>query len=182
MAVDNSRAQCLATGTLGSSFQDFMRQCVTENTNINNVINKNDLTQLLDNEAAKQDDLITSLRGIKDRMGPNSGIQDTVSQIRTLESEIAKLNKQIQENQDSAETENQKFLEAITEAPKETSTLSNLNDVALFVFFISLVILAIVMTIIQYIRPDGSAKKAAFTFLTMSLFILIVYALTKEIA
>ncbi len=184
MSVNKHLAQCISSGTLYNNFQSFMNQCITaeDSQAINNVLNPNDFKTIIDNERAKQDDLMASLQGIASRAGPNSGASDTVQTANNLQSQLAEINKKIQKNEREADAQNQIFLERVTDAPKKTNKLANLQDVTLGVFFISLLILTIVITIIQYAKKDGSFKRAGFTFLVMCLVILILYALLKEVA
>jgi len=180
-----TNSQCTANGAFQTGFSQFITTCTSpaDQSTMNNIIKSSDIINIITHEKAMQDDLITSLSGIRDLRslgGVNSA--DLVGKVTELNSQIAKLEQQKADNESQTDVQNQIFLQTITDAPKKTSRLANLNDVALGVFFGSIFIFTIIITIVQATKVGGSLTIAFYTFIGMIVMTIIVYALVKEVA
>ena len=180
-----SKAECTASGSFRTNFDNFINQCASQSdtSSINNIINPSDITELIENEKSIEDDLLTSLQGIKDlrtQGGVSTG--NLRNQITSLQSRIESIKAQIKENEDKAEVQNQIFLQSVSSSPKKTSKLGNLNDLALGIFFTSIFIFIITITIVQITKINGSLTYGLYTFISMIIITLVIYALIKEVA
>ena len=180
-----TNSQCTASGAFQQGFSQFITNCVSSDdlSAINNVIRPTDINDIITTEKSIQDDLLTSLQGIKDlRSLGGLNAADQVSSAADIASQIAGINKKIQDNENETEVQNQIFLQSVTNAPKKTSRLSNLNDISLGVFFGSIFILLIVLTVIQGTKINGSLTLAIYTLIGGIIVTIIIYALVKEVA
>ena len=180
-----TNSQCTANGAFQQGFSQFITTCASsaDQSAMNNIIKPNDITDIITHEKSMQDDLITSLTGIKDLRslgGVNSS--DLIGKVNELNSQITKLEQQKADNESKTDVQNQIFLQTITDAPKKTSSLANLNDVALGIFFGSIFIFTIIITLVQATKVNGSLKLALYTLIGMIIMTIIVYALVKEVA
>ena len=180
-----TNSQCTASGAFQIGFNDFIRTCASDSdrTARNNIINPDDIKEIIEQEKSIQDDLLTSLTGIRDLRnigGVNSG--DLIGKVNELDSQIKKLEQQKTDNENQTDVQNQIFLQTVTDAPKKTSSLANLNDVALAIFFGSIFIFTVIISVVQATKVDGSLKLALYTIIGMVGVTIIVYALVKELA
>lgn len=180
-----TNSQCTASGAFQQGFSQFISACAStaDQTAMNNVISSSDINDIITHERAIQQDLLTSLTGLRDLK--NLGGANAVGQVASaanIEEQIANINQKIQDNDNQIEIQNQIFLQSITKAPKNTSRLANLNDISLGIFFGSIFILIILLTVIQGTKVNGSLKMAIFTLLGGIVITIIIYALVKEVA
>ena len=183
--VLTTNAQCTSGGAFQTNFSQFITQCASpaDDSAIANIIRPDDIKEIIEKEKAIQQDLITSLTGLKDLKtlgGDSSG--NLVQRRNNLEGQIAEIEAKIRDNTNKIDAQNQMFLQGITKAPKKTSSLANLNDVALFIFFGSFFVFTVVVTVIQGTKVNGSLKTAAYTLIGMFVIGIILYALIKEVA
>ena len=180
-----TNSQCTANGAFQTGFSQFITTCASpaDDSAMNNIIKPSDITEIITREKAIEQDLITSLTGIKDlrSLGGVSGA-DLVGKVSNLNSQIAKLEQEKADNENQTDVQNQIFLQTVADAPKKTSKLANLNDIALGIFFGSIFIFTIIITIVQATKVGGSLTIAFYTFIGMIVMTIIVYALVKEVA
>jgi len=187
--VKGDVSSCL---TNKNTFSDFISQCLTDQdvARTGNVISKSDLTDLFTDQQAQAQSLLQSLQGLSDlKNGAGLTSPDLDKQKKELENTIQELEDQIQEVDNQIEVANQTFIEKVIDTPKNSSVLGNLQDISLSVFFISLVVLGIILAILQLLNPQntvsnkyGGLVAALYTLLTFVVIIIVVYALLIEIA
>lgn len=180
-----TNSQCTANGAFQQGFSQFITTCAspTDQSAMNNIIKPADIIDIITHEKSMQQDLQTSLTGIRDLRsigGVNSG--DLLGKVNDLNSQIKKMEQEKIDNENQTDVQNQIFLQTVTDAPKKTSSLANLNDVTLGVFFGSIFIFTIIITIVQATKVNGSLKLALYTLIGMIIMTIIVYALVKELA
>jgi len=176
-----TEARCLTSGSFNTGFQSFIQTCIspTDIARSLKVINTDDIKDIFENEQAIATDQITTFQSIETLLGPT---RLTVNRSEVLETNLIDINKEIEDTEAQIEVENQKFISTVTDAPKNSDYLGNLQDIALGLFFFSLFLITIILTVIQYARPGGSLKLAGYTLLGMMVAILVIYGLLKEIA
>jgi hypothetical protein len=181
-----TNSQCTgSSATFQQGFSQFITACASDpdKANMNNIINPSEINDIITREQAIQQDLLTSLTGIRDLKnlgGANAAGQATSA--ADIASKIADVDKEMREIDNKIEVQNQLFLQNITKAPKNTSRLANLNDISLGIFFGSIFILIIVLTVIQGTKINGSLKSALFTLIGGIIMAIVIYALVKELA
>jgi hypothetical protein len=178
-------ASCTAATGFQQGFSQFISACASDpdKANRTNIINPSEIRDIITHEQAIQEDLLTSLRGIRDLK--NLGGANTVGQTEsaaTITAQIAEIDKQIKDIDNQTEVQNQVFLQSITSAPKKTSRLANLNDISLGIFFGSIFIFIVVITVIQGTKINGSLKMALYTLIGGIVMTIVIYALVKEVA
>lgn len=178
---DLTNSICLNPVT--TPFNTYINTCLSadEQSKANNLINPTKITEIFQKEQAIQTDLFTSLSGVQALNSSGLKIVPSV-EIGSLNNKLAEINKEIKDNENKTEIQNQKFLQSITGAPKSTYLLANYQDVALMFFFGSIFLFTIVITIIQFMKKNGSLKSAVITFVSMIIAIIVTYGLLKEIA
>jgi gas vesicle protein len=176
-----TEARCLTSGSFNTGFQSFIQTCISsaDTARSLHVINTDDIKTIFQNEQDTATDLITSFQGIQTILGTTNVNQ---SKLDDLTNTLDTINKKIEDTNSEIEVENQKFISSVTDAPKKSDYLGNLQDIALGLFFFSLFLITIILTVIQYARPGGSLKLAGYTLLGMLVAILVIYGLLKEIA
>jgi hypothetical protein len=178
-----TNSACTAATLTTMPFQTYINTCLTadEQSQANNIISGNKITEMFTYQQAIQTDLLTSLNGVKALN--NSGLKVVPSiELNKLNTRLADIRKEIKDNETQIEVQNQKFLQSITSAPKSSYLLANYQDVTLMFFFGSLILFTIVITIIQFTKKDGSVKGAVAVFLAMFFTIIVTYGLLKEVA
>ena len=190
--VNATLAQCLATGDANIGFKSFVQECLSDQeiANTGNVISAEELKNLFINEQAQAASLIISLQGIADLHTQGGLTTDQLnSQNNDLNNTVIDLQNQIAEVANDIEVANQSFLQKAVNEPKKSSFLGNLQDISLGAFFLSLIVLGVILAILQLLNPNNSIANrfggllAAFYTLLASLIILIVvYALLLEVA
>ena len=176
-----TEAKCLRSGSFNAGFNSFIQQCISPSDigRSRNIIKADDIVTIFENEQAASLDLLTTFNGIEKLRDSSDVSQGTLNNLNT---QLDNIKNKIDEIDSQIEVENQKFLTNVTTAPKKTSYLGNLQDIALGLFFFSLIIITIILSFIQYSKPEGSFKAAAYTFLGMVIAIVVIYGLLKEIA
>ena len=176
-----TEAQCLTSGDFNRGFQSFIKTCVSTEDNARsfNIIRAQEIDDIFVNEQASASDLLTTFNGVKVLLN-NSNVNR--STLDNLNNNLTEIQNKIEEVDSKIEVENQKFLTRVTDAPKKTDYLGNLQDVALGFFFFSLILLTIIITIIQYSKVEGSLKLALYTFIGMIVGIVVIFGLLKEVA
>ena len=190
--VKGDIAECLATGDANRGFKSFVQTCLSDQeiANTGNVISAEELKNLFIDEQAQSASLLVSLQGIADLRTQGGLTADQLtSQNHDLTNTVIDLQNQIAEVANKIEVANQTFLQKAVNEPKESSFLGNLQDISLGAFFLSLIVLGVILAILQLFNPNNSITNrfggllAAFYTLLASLIILIVvYALLLEVA
>jgi len=188
--LDNSA--CLPTGTAQIGFREFVSQCLNDGdkARTGNVISYEDLKNLFIDQQAQAQSLLQNLQAIFDlKNGANINLPDLGKQKKELEKTIKVLEDQIQEVDNQIEVANQTFIEKVIDTPPSSQVFGNLQDISLGVFFISLIVLGIILAILQLLNPQntvsnkyGGLVAAFYTLLTFGVIIIVVYALLIEIA
>jgi hypothetical protein len=178
-----TNSACTAATLTTMSFPVYITTCLStdEQSQANNILSGNAITEIFQKEQAIQTDLLTSLNGIKALN--SSGLKVVPSiQLNNLNTKLADIRKEIKDTETQIEVQNQKFLQSITSAPKSSYLLANYQDATLMFFFGSLLLFTIVITIIQFSKKDGTVKGTVAVFLAMIVTIIITYGLLKEVA
>jgi hypothetical protein len=180
-----TNSQCTANGAFQTGFSQFITNCASpaDDSAMNNIIKPSDITEIITREKAIEQDLLTSLTGIRDlrSLGGVNGA-DLVGKVTDLNSQIEKLEKEKSDNESKTDVQNQIFLQTVTDAPKKSTSLANLNDVALGIFFGSIFIFTIIINIVQATKVNGSITMGLYTLIGMIVVTIIVYALVKQVA
>ena len=176
--------QCTKSSVLEQNFSLFISQCTSpaDRSARQNLINPNDITEIIQKEKAIYDDLITSLRGINDLKGSGGSAAGQTANVASINEQIEKVEQERKEIDTKTEVQNQIFLQSITKAPKKTSRLANLNDISLGIFFGSIFIFIVVVTVIQGTKINGSLTTALYTLIGGIVMAIVIYALVKEVA
>jgi hypothetical protein len=183
--VKGNIATCL---TNKDTFTQFVSQCLSDKDIVrtSTVIPGQDLKNLFIDQRAEASSLLQNLQSISDLKGQaNLTSPDLNKQKNELDNTIQELTDKIQDVENQIEVANQTFIEKATNTPKSSQFLGNLQDISLGVFFLSLIILAIILAIIQFIKSNSLYEGLAAAFYTLAIFfiiIIVVYALLTEIA
>lgn len=188
--VNKNNATCLpGTGSgstsLNQSFQEFLTSCASSDdiSRMENLITFQSIKELFEQERSNADDLIRSLQNLRTlKNTAKLKIEELATKHSGIDNDINTLKETISATEQQVESANEQFMQTITEAPEKTHSLANFQDLALGVFFLSLFILTGLFTVVQWMRPDGGIKTGFMTFGGMSILILIIYALLKEVA
>jgi len=187
--VKGNVADCL---TDKDTFSQFVSQCLSDGdiSRTGSVISNQDLKNLFIDQQAQAQSLLQSLQSISDlKNGAGLTSPDLDKQKKDLDKTIQELEDQIQKVDNQIEVANQTFIEKVIDTPTSSQVFGNLQDISLGVFFISLIVLGIILAILQLLNPQntvsnkyGGLLAAFYTLLTFGVIIIVVYALLIEIA
>ena len=187
--VKGNIATCL---TNKETFTQFVSQCLSEQdiARTSTVISGQDLKNIFTDQQAQAGSILVSLQGVSDLKG-QAGITslDLSKEKDDLDNTIKDLDDKIQDLENQIEVANQTFIGKVIDTPKSSQLLGNLQDISLGVFFLSLIVLGIILSIIQLLNPHntvsntyGGLLAAFYTLVVFLIIIIVIYALLIEIA
>ena len=183
--VNTTDARCLAPSPVQANFNSFIQTCANSAD-----ASRQGLTfvsayfdGLFENEEQQSTKLLSAIDSIATFIsGQGIDTRQIDGQLLGLKKSIEQMTNEISERRTQIETYNQKFMDRLIDAPKSTSRLGNLQDVSLTAFFGSLIFLALTLTVVQYLKVNGSVVTAIATLLGFTIFTLAIYALLRQVA
>lgn len=180
------QAQCVTDLT---TFQQFMNTCADDtDKRSRRIFRETDFLPVLDTQKTIAEQQLATLRNYTEfRKNSSTQASDFSAKVQSLEEQIIEMKQKLSDIQNESEVSTVEFLDQKNDAPTGTRSFGNLQDIALFVFFLSLIILAFTIVSLQLFKIGedgyfGAIKRALLTLVGFAIFILVTYAVIKEIA
>ena len=187
MATNKTDGICLTTSQQTRDFQNYINTCrnnddtARANTFFSqSIVNFKDIFQSL---RGQYDNFMIAGDAQNSLMSLSGNSADAVKkQLYELTSRKEKLTQDIRNTQSKAEASDREFLDDIMHGQPKGETISTLQDVALGIFWLGWVLMAIVLVAVRWGSPGGNWRAALFTLAIIILSTVCVYALLYTVA
>lgn len=187
-----TNAQCTGAGAYKTGFDSYIQSCLSSgdmnalknvfnglNLDSTDKRNQGDTTnkEILDgsyNEAITLGDNLSNMAG---------STKSSDSQIKSLLTEKERLQKELRDITQEAQSADRTFLDTLIEKDEpKYETFPSLQDASLAIFWIGWLTVGIVLVLGKFMGSDGSMRSGMIVFMLFILVTVLVYGLLKKVA